>query len=107
LNLPKTPADDDSFSFFRVITGLGLTEPPPRQQMFNLELAQRLLMNPDLQKIVPDPVASVSEEDIRKFMKSSFRTKKRLWRCGGTSRAGMRLYPARKYRVRRLKLFPL
>jgi hypothetical protein len=68
LNLPKTPADDDSFSFFRVITGLGLTEPPPRQQMFNLELAQRLLMNPDLQKIVPDPVASVSKEDIRKFM---------------------------------------
>src|SRR5581483_10232066 len=26
LNLPKTPEDSDSFSFFRVLTGLGITE---------------------------------------------------------------------------------
>jgi hypothetical protein len=68
LNLPKTQPDSDSFSFFRVITGMGLSDPPAREQMFNLELSQRLLMNPDLQKIVPDPAASVSEADIRKFM---------------------------------------
>ena len=41
LNLPKTPADSDSFSFFRVLTGLGITEMPGREAMYNLELAQR------------------------------------------------------------------
>ena len=55
LNLPKTPPDDDSFAFFRVITGLGIAEPPPRERMFNLELAQRYLMSRELQDAVPDP----------------------------------------------------
>jgi hypothetical protein len=68
LNLPKTEPDNDSFSFFRVITGMGLSAPPAREQMFNLELSQRLLMNPELQKVVADPAAPVSEADIRKFM---------------------------------------
>ena len=30
-------------------------EPTPREEMFNLELAQRWLMNPRLQALVPDP----------------------------------------------------
>ena len=68
LSLPKTPADSDSFAFLRVITGLGITEMPPREMMFNLELAQRYLANPDLQAIVPDPEASVGDDAMLKFM---------------------------------------
>ncbi len=70
LDLPKTPPDSDSFAFLRVITGLGLTEPPPREAMFNLELTQRYLMNPALQAIVPDPAAPVSSDAIREFMEA-------------------------------------
>jgi hypothetical protein len=57
LGLPKTPPADDSFAFLRVITGIGLSGATSREQMFNLELAQRWLMNPELQDIVPDPGA--------------------------------------------------
>jgi hypothetical protein len=75
LNLPKTQPGKDSFAFFRIITGMGLADPPAREQMFNLELSQRLLMNPDLQKIVPDPASAVSEPDIRKFMEAVIQDK--------------------------------
>jgi hypothetical protein len=68
LNLLKTAPDSDSFSFFRVITGLGLADPPPREQMFNLELTQRYLANKDLQDIVPDPEKPMSDQQLRKFM---------------------------------------
>ena len=57
LGLPKTAPSDDSFAFLRVITGIGLAAPTSREQMFNLELAQRWLINPELQEIVPDPGA--------------------------------------------------
>lgn len=67
-NLPKTPPDDDSFSFFRVITGLGLTEPTTRETMFNLELTQRWLLNAELQRIVPEPAAALSQAKKRQFM---------------------------------------
>ena len=70
LNLPKTPPDKDSFAFFRVITGLGITDPPPREEMFNLELAQRYLANKELQEIVSDPEKPVSDKDLRKFMQA-------------------------------------
>ena len=70
LNLPKTPRDKDSFAFFRVITGLGITDPPPREEMFNLELAQRYLANKELQEIVSDPEKPVSDKDLRKFMEA-------------------------------------
>jgi subtilisin family serine protease len=70
LNLPKTPPDKDSFAFFRVITGLGITDPPPREEMFNLELAQRYLANKELQEIVSDPEKPVSDTDLRKFMQA-------------------------------------
>jgi hypothetical protein len=68
LNLPKTPADGDSFSFFRVITGLGVTDMPIREEMFNLELTQLYLSNGELQKLVPDPEHEVSEKTLRQFM---------------------------------------
>jgi subtilisin family serine protease len=64
----QTPADKDSFSFFRVITGLGLTDPPPREEMFNLELTQRYLANKNLQDILPDPEKPVSDRQLREFM---------------------------------------
>ena len=69
-NLPKTPADRDSFAVLRVLTGLGVADPPPRQSMFDIELSQRWLMNKNLQEAVPDPDsgAPVSKENLRKFM---------------------------------------
>ena len=58
LGLAQTPADDDSFAFLRVLTGLGVVDVPSRERMFNLELAQRWVANPRLQAIVPDPDAA-------------------------------------------------
>jgi Subtilase family len=55
LNRPRSRTSDLSFALFRLITGLGLAETPVREQMFNLELEQRVLLNPRLQEIVPDP----------------------------------------------------
>jgi hypothetical protein len=68
LMLTKTPADSDSFAFLRVITGLGITDMPPREEMFNLELTQRYLDSGVLQAIIPDPEKPVSDADLRKFM---------------------------------------
>src|SRR5918993_502627 len=67
-----SPKSDNSFSLFRVITGLGVVEPPPREQMFNLELSQRWMLNPELQEIVPDPAASarLDDETLRRFMEA-------------------------------------
>ncbi len=70
LNLPKTPADSDSFAFLRVLTGLGIADAPPRERMFNLELTQRWLMNPALQEAVPDPEGAVPRDALRKFMEA-------------------------------------
>lgn len=72
LNLPQTKSDSDSFAFLRVLTGLGMVEVPPREEMFNLELAQRWLVNADLQEIVPDPDASgqLGGEELRKLMEA-------------------------------------
>ncbi|HEX8117223.1 MAG TPA: S8/S53 family peptidase, partial [Pyrinomonadaceae bacterium] len=69
--LRKSDASDDSWAFVRVITGLGIVEPSPREQMFNLELAQRWLLNEELQRLVPDPaaVSKLKDEDLRRFMK--------------------------------------
>ena len=70
LNLPKTPPDSDWFPVLRVITGLGVADPPPRQDMFEIELAQRWLVNKTLQELVPDPDSEkdVPKENLRKFM---------------------------------------
>lgn len=68
LNLPMTLPDNDSFPFFRVITGLGIAEVSAREPMFNLELTQRYLRNKALQDIVPDPEKDVPSQDLKKFM---------------------------------------
>jgi hypothetical protein len=70
LGLPKSAESKNSFAFLRIITGLGVAEAPPREQMFNLELAQRWLANENLQKIVPDPdaAAGLGGEKLRSFM---------------------------------------
>lgn len=70
LGLPQTPPDSDSFAFLRVITGLGITGQPLREQMFNLELAQRWVLNPRLQELVPDPeeIRSLDDAKRKEFM---------------------------------------
>jgi hypothetical protein len=55
LNRSRSPTSKASFSLFRLITGLGLAEVPVREEMFNLELEQRLMLSARLQSIVGDP----------------------------------------------------
>lgn len=70
--LKQSDKSDDSWSFLRVLTGLGIAQVPPREQMFNLELAQRWLLNEELQEIVPDPaaVSKLKDEELRRFMEA-------------------------------------
>ena len=72
LGLKQTQEDKDSFPFLRVITGLGLAEPPLREQMFNLELTQLWLINERLQKIVPNPetTAGPNDDRLKQFMEA-------------------------------------
>jgi len=72
LNLPKSARSDNSFAFLRVVTGLGIVDAPPREMMFNLELAQRWLVNPRLQEIVADPevAAELSPDDMKRVMEA-------------------------------------
>lgn len=72
LNLPKSARSDNSFAFLRVVTGLGIVDAPPRERMFNLELAQRWLVNPRLQEIVSDPeaTAQLSPDDMKRVMEA-------------------------------------
>ena len=66
--LPKTQPDNDSFAFFRVLTGLGIAEPNARERMLNLELSQVYLMSPEMQQAVPEPEARVGPKDLRRFI---------------------------------------
>jgi hypothetical protein len=70
--LEKSPPSSNWLAFLRVITGLGIVEQPPREKMFNLELAQRWLVNEELQEIVPDPEATTTleGEKLRRFMEA-------------------------------------
>ena len=72
LGLDKSDASDSSWAFLRVLTGLGIIEVPPREKMFNLELAQRWLLNEELQKLVPDPTGAtrLEGEKLRLFMQA-------------------------------------
>jgi hypothetical protein len=72
LDRPQTKSDRDSFAFLRVITGLGITETPPREEMFNLEIAQRVLVNRELQTIVPDPegIAALDLKKLKQLMEA-------------------------------------
>jgi len=67
-DLAKTTPDDDLFSFFRVITGLGIAADAARERMLNIELSQRYLLNRDMQEAVPEPTAEVSRKALRRFM---------------------------------------
>jgi subtilisin family serine protease len=72
LDRPQSPRSNNSFAFLRLTTGLGLVEQPPRERMFNLELAQRWLLNEELQKLVPDPENPPvfgEQEQEREFMR--------------------------------------
>ena len=69
LNLPQSKSDGDSFAFLRVITGLGIVEASSRERMFNLEIAQRWLLNQELQRIAPDPdEAPLDAQHLTAFM---------------------------------------
>ncbi|MBZ0114652.1 MAG: S8 family serine peptidase, partial [Thermoanaerobaculia bacterium] len=70
LTLAPSEESDSSFAFLRVVTGLGIDRPTPREEMFNIELAQRWSLNEDLQEIVPDPEATpqLTEKQLCKFM---------------------------------------
>jgi hypothetical protein len=68
----KSESSDGSWAFVRLVTGLGIVEAPPREQMFNLELAQRWMVNEELQEIVPDPdsATKLEGEKLRRFMEA-------------------------------------
>ena len=85
----KAAKSTHSFAFLRLITGLGLVEPPPREQMFNLELAQRWLVNDELQKIVPDPesVTTLRRHRLQRVMEAVIEDGAPRWRCASTCRA--------------------
>jgi hypothetical protein len=51
-----------SWAFLRLLTGLGIDEITPREEMFNLELAQLWLLDDALQEIAPDPEATTELE---------------------------------------------
>lgn len=70
LTLSRSKRSDSSFGFLRVLTGLGIDQPTPREEMFNIELAQRWLLNEKLQEIVPDPddTGELGPASLRQFM---------------------------------------
>jgi subtilase family protein len=72
LELKKSDESNSSFAFLRVLTGLGIAEVPPRERMFNLELSQRWVLNPELQKLVPDPTRTtrLKDEELRLLMQA-------------------------------------
>jgi hypothetical protein len=72
LGLPKSEPAHNSWAFLRVITGLGIDAPSPREQMFNLEVAQRWLLNERLQALVPDPETAppLTGDALRQFMQA-------------------------------------
>jgi len=72
LRLPQTKSDDDSFAFLRVITGIGIAEVTARERMFDLEIAQRWLLNPELQEIAPDPddAGALAPRELERFMQA-------------------------------------
>jgi hypothetical protein len=72
LGLKQSPRSKSSFALLRLVTGLGIVEAPPREQMFNLELAQRWLLNERLQQLVPDPEGTpvLERKDLRLVMEA-------------------------------------
>ena len=72
LGLKKSPKSENSLAFLRLVTGLGVADSPPRERMFDQEIAQRWTVNPRLQEIVPDPGTEppLEGEKLRAFMEA-------------------------------------
>ena len=71
-DLRKTNPDNANFSFLRVITGLGINaQAEPRQDMYELEMAQLLQTSRELEAIVPDPEdPGLGKDQIRQFVEA-------------------------------------
>ncbi len=91
LGLPRSKRSRNSFAFLRLVTGLGITEATPREQMYDLEVAQRWLLDDRLQEIVPDPDATteLGDEDLRRVME--------ILIDGGETSAALRRHVAARY----------
>jgi subtilisin family serine protease len=72
VGLPKSEESKTSLSFLRLVSGIGIDAPPPREEMFNVELAQLWMTNDALQKLVPDPGAAAVLEGarLRRYMEA-------------------------------------
>ena len=72
LGLKKSDESNSSWAFLRVLTGLGIVDIPPRERMFNLELTQRWLLNPEIQKVLPDPTDTtrLKDKQLRQLMQA-------------------------------------
>ncbi|HET6765236.1 MAG TPA: S8 family serine peptidase [Longimicrobiaceae bacterium] len=70
--MKKADRCSSRFAFLRLITGLGVAEASTREEMFNTEVAQRWLMNPDLQEIAPDPegMAALDARQVKRAMEA-------------------------------------
>ena len=92
LGLKKSDPSENSWAFLRLLTGLGVVEIPPREAMFNLELAQRWLVNEELQAIVRDPDATtqLDRPTLRRSWSPSSRTPGPRSHCGSTWRRAIR-----------------
>ena len=70
LSLPKSDSSSSLFSFLRILTGLGVNQPTAKEEMFNIELAQRWMLNDRLQEIVKDPdgISELPKNKLKDFM---------------------------------------
>ena len=72
LGRPQSKKSSNSFAFLRLLTGMGIDEIHPRERMFNLEIAQRWLVNKRLQDIISDPddTKTLEGDSLRKVMEA-------------------------------------
>lgn len=72
LDRQRSDRSKNSFAFLRLITGLGFDEPSPRERMYNLEIAQRWMLDEELQEIVKDPEAQgeLGQRALRSFLEA-------------------------------------
>jgi Subtilase family len=70
--LHKSKPDSANFSFLRVLTGLGIdVEADPRQDMYEIEMAQLLQNSRELEGIIPDPDhPGIGKDQVRQFVEA-------------------------------------
>lgn len=64
--LPTTPPDKATFSFFKVLFGVGMGAAalrPEEEEMLGVEIAQLFQVDPNLEKAMPDPDAATAPTD--------------------------------------------